>query len=386
MANRTDTQADTVHGTNPQYLVDRIIRSKIYNDAYWKEFCFGLTTESVIDRAVEIDYVGGTYGGRRRPCKFLCLFLKLLQIQPDDDVILEYMKQADYKYLRALGCAYFRITARHVDVYRTLEPFYGDYRKLRYRDMTGKMSLIHMDEFIDWLIRDETVCDITMPQIPKREVLEIQELIEPRQSGLEDDLDELDDLEEDAAVDAPKEEDEEKKADDGSAPANESVAEKPDAKLDEPDGPDWGDDKSPRRSRSPRSGARKSPVRKSRSVSAQRRRDRDRRASPPKRSSPPKRGASRDRRGRSASSSPDRNRKDLRMKFKGEDPNEKKKKEKKDKKDKEDKGGEKKEKKEKKEKGGEKAESKGPRKEKDGLSVEGWDQVRADLGLKPLKK
>eukprot|EP00971_Amphidinium_carterae_P004451 89248-Amphidinium_carterae.1 len=44
MANRTDPHADTVKGTNPQYLVDKIIRNKIYNDAYWKEHCFGSTS------------------------------------------------------------------------------------------------------------------------------------------------------------------------------------------------------------------------------------------------------------------------------------------------------------------------------------------------------
>ncbi|CAJ1338700.1 unnamed protein product, partial [Effrenium voratum] len=84
MANRTDPDADTVHGANPQFLVDRIVRVKIYNDAYWKEYCFGLTTESLIDEAAKLDYVAGTYGGRRRPSRFLCLFLKLLQIQPQE--------------------------------------------------------------------------------------------------------------------------------------------------------------------------------------------------------------------------------------------------------------------------------------------------------------
>ena len=33
MANRTDPDADTVHGANPQFLVDRIVRVKIYNAA-----------------------------------------------------------------------------------------------------------------------------------------------------------------------------------------------------------------------------------------------------------------------------------------------------------------------------------------------------------------
>ena len=36
-------------------------------------------------QAAKLDYVAGTYGGRRRPSRFLCLFLKLLQIQPDEE-------------------------------------------------------------------------------------------------------------------------------------------------------------------------------------------------------------------------------------------------------------------------------------------------------------
>jgi len=179
MANRTDTQADTVHGANPQYLVDRIVRLKIHNDAYWKEFCFALTTETLIDRAIEIDYVGGTYGGRRRPCRFLCLVLKMLQIQPDEEVIMEYIKQPDYKYLRALGILYLRITAKAMTVYKTLEPLFADYRKLRYRDLTGKFSIIHMDELVDWCFREETICDVTMPAIPKRQIMELTLDMEP---------------------------------------------------------------------------------------------------------------------------------------------------------------------------------------------------------------
>ena len=43
MANRTDPTARSVHGTNPQNLVEKILRSKIYQNTYWKEQCFGLT-------------------------------------------------------------------------------------------------------------------------------------------------------------------------------------------------------------------------------------------------------------------------------------------------------------------------------------------------------
>ena len=43
MANRNVSDAKTVKGTNPQYLVEKIIRSRIYESKYWKEQCFALS-------------------------------------------------------------------------------------------------------------------------------------------------------------------------------------------------------------------------------------------------------------------------------------------------------------------------------------------------------
>jgi pre-mRNA-splicing factor 38A len=43
MANRTVKDAKTIKGTNPQYLIEKIIRSRIYDSKYWKEECFALT-------------------------------------------------------------------------------------------------------------------------------------------------------------------------------------------------------------------------------------------------------------------------------------------------------------------------------------------------------
>ncbi len=51
---------------------------KIYNDPYMKEKCFALTAETLVDRAFELKYIGGTSGGQRRPSPFLCLLLKML--------------------------------------------------------------------------------------------------------------------------------------------------------------------------------------------------------------------------------------------------------------------------------------------------------------------
>lgn len=97
MANRTDPLARTIHGTNPQNLVEKILRQKIYGSMYWKESCFGLTAESLVDKAVAITHYGGMYGGLRKPTKFMCLILKMLQLQPEKEIVIEFIKNEDYK-------------------------------------------------------------------------------------------------------------------------------------------------------------------------------------------------------------------------------------------------------------------------------------------------
>jgi len=148
MANRTDKFAKSIHGTNPQVrrgalacqwrecersgaptprltplphhpqtppltpptqqpphqnLVEKITRNKIQASIYWKEKCFGLSAETMIDRAVGLRSVGGMYGEPNKPTEFICLILKMLQIQPDFDIVVELIRNEDYKYVRLLG-------------------------------------------------------------------------------------------------------------------------------------------------------------------------------------------------------------------------------------------------------------------------------------------
>ncbi|GAB2287296.1 U4/U6-U5 snRNP complex subunit prp38 [Dionaea muscipula] len=138
MANRTDPAARSIRGTNPQNLVEKILRAKIYQHTYWKEQCFGLTAETLVDKAMELDHIGGTYGGNRKPTPFMCLVTKMLQIQPEKDIVVEFIKNEDYKYVRVLGALYLRLTGSDTDIYLYLEPLYNDYRKLRLKKSDGR--------------------------------------------------------------------------------------------------------------------------------------------------------------------------------------------------------------------------------------------------------
>ncbi|CAE6469950.1 unnamed protein product [Rhizoctonia solani] len=89
----------------------------------------------------------------------------------------------EFKYLRALAAMYIRMTFPGVEVYELLEPLLKDYRKLRLRNMAG-YSLTYIDEFVDKLLTEERVCDIILPRLAKREVLEETEGLAPRTSVL----------------------------------------------------------------------------------------------------------------------------------------------------------------------------------------------------------
>lgn len=186
MANVTDPLALPIHGTNPQNLIEYITRQRIYDSQYWKEQCFGLTAADVLEKAVNhLQAIGGSYGGNNKPTRFLCLILKMLQIQPDEGIIDELINNEEFKYVRALGVFYLRLTGRPAEIYEKLEPLYNDYRKLRYRNLTD-WKLLYMDEFIDELLVNERVFGIALPRLPKREMLEEAGYLDgPRRSAVQ---------------------------------------------------------------------------------------------------------------------------------------------------------------------------------------------------------
>lgn len=61
-----------------------------------EEQCFALNAATLIDRAVELQAVGGTYANTR-PTEFICLVLKLLQLQPEREIVLEYLRAEEFK-------------------------------------------------------------------------------------------------------------------------------------------------------------------------------------------------------------------------------------------------------------------------------------------------
>jgi len=208
-----------IRGQNPALLFEKGVRDRITESLYWKEQCFGLNAATLCDRAAELTHIGGTHGYVGKPTPFLCLAFKLIQLVPDNQIILEYLNFTDdeepgdedenestdglgnigrrageFKYLRALAAYYIRLAWKPVDIYMTLEPLLADYRKLKRRTRDG-FILTHMDEFIDDLLTKDRVCATSLWKLQPRDVLEEEGLLEPRVSPIADELDEDDEEE-----------------------------------------------------------------------------------------------------------------------------------------------------------------------------------------------
>jgi pre-mRNA-splicing factor 38A len=190
MANSTDKFATSVHGTNPQNLIEYIMRQKIYDSLYWKQYCFGLSAEDLVDKAVELRFIGGMFGEPQKPTEFICLVLKLLQIQPDKDIVLEYIRNDEFKYLRVLGAFYMRLVGRSQEVYQYLEPLLNDYRRIRLRKPDGSFELTFIDDIIDQMLTRDYLFNIALPRLQERGVLETTgQLAGPRVSQMQDEFD-----------------------------------------------------------------------------------------------------------------------------------------------------------------------------------------------------
>ena len=192
-------EGQAIHNQNPAHLLEKAVRNRITESYYWKEQCFAINEATLCDRAVDITYLGGTYG-QQKPTPFLCLCLKLLQLMPERDIVLEYLQQDEFKYLSALAAFYVRLTFEPKDVYMTLEPLLADYRKLRRRTKDGGYSLTYIDEFIDDLLTKDRVCSTSLRKLPPRSLLEDLGQLEIRESPLGEELDAIDDDEDDLMV------------------------------------------------------------------------------------------------------------------------------------------------------------------------------------------
>lgn len=231
-------------------LLEKIIRERIYETVFWKQHCHHLNEASILDAALaHLHAIGGctatSSATQPQPTPFLSLALRLMHLNPVLDVVVAYLEQDEFKYVRALGAFYLRICGCNGGlvtatwVYKYLEPLLEDRRRLRFqqpgmvvfylalelvqfytvvlwivllfnllfvlimldadfpiilyfvshtvfdRFVDGKVLLTFLDVFVDQLLTEDRVCDTALPHLPRREVLEDAGFLEPRISPLQ---------------------------------------------------------------------------------------------------------------------------------------------------------------------------------------------------------
>ena len=201
MANRTDPLVSQLSGSDPQNLMEYLTRQRIYDSRYWKEICFGLTVQNVLEESTRSGCIidnAKQYNKQHKNYQqdnddddniqrgvvsighlnFLSLTLKLLQLHPETTLIVEtFVEQNDFLYTRALGALYVRLTGRPADIYQTLEVLYQDRRQVQQKTTTTtkqqqQQQYYYMDEYIHQLLTESTVAGIALPRLPQRYALE----------------------------------------------------------------------------------------------------------------------------------------------------------------------------------------------------------------------
>ena len=81
---------------------------------------------------MSLKYLGGVFGGNIKPTPFICLVLKMLQIQPEKDIVVEFITQQDFKSV-------LEVVSDHLII---IELHMGDSRFLTILGEAKKLTLI----------------------------------------------------------------------------------------------------------------------------------------------------------------------------------------------------------------------------------------------------
>jgi len=175
-----------------QLFIEKIVRLRIRESRYWKEHCFGLTAERLVDKAVELNCIGGVGSENSKPTPFLCLLLKMLALAPAHDIVVEFIRNEEFKYVRCLGAMYLRLVGLPEDVYKELEPLLADFRKIAVHRKDA-WALTTVDQFVEELLTQSTVLELALPHLQSRQVLVSSGKLdaEVRESALRDEFEAL---------------------------------------------------------------------------------------------------------------------------------------------------------------------------------------------------
>lgn len=184
---------------NKAHLVESIVRHRIQDSLFYKQHLFLANEVTILDTIVaHVHYIGGTDAGGR-PCPFLCCLLRLLELEPLQEILELYLRQNgfnEFKYLTALALLYCRLVQKPIGFYALYDQYIRDYRKLRVHlklpDFANAVpihyKLTYMDEWVDRLAEEDRVVDLIMPYMAPRQTYVEKGESEPRHYMLTDEL------------------------------------------------------------------------------------------------------------------------------------------------------------------------------------------------------
>lgn len=167
MDNSSELGIDTNIYSNKVFVLEEILRKRIFNSVYWKQESYALNIKTLIEKAIDLNYIGGLSNDNSNVSPFICLLTKLLQINPDKNIILE-MLYSDYKYISALAALFIRLNYSSKYVYEMLGPLLKNYKKLKQRNIDGSFNIIFNDEYIWLLLNNKEIFNITLPLISNK--------------------------------------------------------------------------------------------------------------------------------------------------------------------------------------------------------------------------
>lgn len=176
---------------NKAHLLTPIVRQRIQESLFYKQHLHLANELALVPVVVnEVHFVGGT-DDSGRPSPFLCCLLRMLELEPLDEIVQLYLSQNGYnefKYLTAMALLYCRMVSNGPTVYSLYDQYIEDYRKLRVQLKTPKFvqdrpiryELSHLDEWVELLVTSDVVVDVTLPYLNPRLVYVDRGEIEPR--------------------------------------------------------------------------------------------------------------------------------------------------------------------------------------------------------------
>ena len=172
---------DKRHVANKAGLVEPIVRHRVQDSLFYKQYLHLTNEQTLLPVIVEhVHYVGGT-DASTRPSPFLCCLVRMLEIEPDLEIIQIYLRQnghREFKYLTALTVLYCRMVMSASEFYAVHDEFIRDYRKLRFRPKNPVVidgdvvhyTIRHMDEWVDEVATADRVVDVKTPFMNHRSV------------------------------------------------------------------------------------------------------------------------------------------------------------------------------------------------------------------------